>query len=99
MSCCLKWTRLLQSSDTLHTFLQADVLALVGVRASSNQESLSGYNFSKGEFNAVSFLQDVTASVQRQQRTKGLWHFTVSPALGMTSFTSSLTASSESARS
>ena len=75
-------SRLLQSSDILYTFLQADVLALLGVRASSNQESVGGHNFSKGEYDAVSLLQDVTASVQRQQRTKGLWHFTVSPALG-----------------
>ena len=70
----------------MNTCLQADVLALVGVRASSNQESVGGYNFSKGEYEAVSFLQDVTASVQRQQRAKGLWHFTVSPALGTSSF-------------
>ena len=78
-------SRLLQSSDILDTFLQADVLALLGVRAPSNQEIVGGYNFSKGEYDAVSFLQDVTASVQRQQRTKGLWHFTVSPALGKAS--------------
>lgn len=76
----------MHSFHILDTFLQADVLALVGVRASSNQQSVGGYNFSKGEYHAVSFLQDVTASVQKQQRAKGLWHFTVSPALGMTSF-------------
>ena len=78
----------MQSFNTLDTLLQADVLALVGVRASSIQEVVGGYNFTKGEYDAVSFLQDITASVQKQQRAKGLWHFTVSPALGMNYFQS-----------
>ena len=32
----------------------------------------------------MSFMQDVTAGMQKQQRAKGLWHFTVSPSMGMT---------------
>lgn len=34
----------------------------------------------------MSFMQDVTAGIQKQQRAKGLWHFTVSPSMGMTHY-------------
>ena len=62
---------------------QADVIALVGLRSGSKISKVDGYGFSKGEHGAVSFMQDVTAGIQKQQRAKGLWHFTVSPPIGM----------------
>ena len=64
--------------------MQADIIALVGVRSGSKADTLDRYEFSKGEHGAVSFMQDVTAGIQKQQRAKGLWHFTVSPSIGMT---------------
>jgi len=65
-----------------HSSLQADVIALVGIRSGSKAERLNGYDYSEGERGAVSFMQAVTAGIQKQQRSKGLWHFTVSPSAG-----------------
>lgn len=57
----------------------------MGIKSSSKPGSGEGYEFSAGEHDAVLFMQEVTAGMQKQQRTKGLWHFTVSPAAGTNS--------------
>ena len=62
--------------------MQADVIALAGVRSVSQPQIVEGYDFSKGELAAVIFMQDVTAGLQRLQMGKGLWHFTVTPSNG-----------------
>ncbi|CAL5229049.1 g12298 [Coccomyxa viridis] len=67
---------------TLAQRCKADIIALVGVRSGSKADTLDRYEFSKGEQGAVIFMQDVTAGIQKQQRAKGLWHFTVSPSMG-----------------
>ena len=74
----------MQKAQSIRTpSVQADIIALVGVRSGSKADTLDRYEFSKGEQGAVLFMQDVTAGIQKQQRAKGLWHFTVSPSMGM----------------